>query len=472
MRSNHATFRNEDDRMSFLFRVLEGRAQKTLETRYKSEERPFSCLAEMVQSLEVPKAVTTTDDTLWHARMGHPGPEAQNLLSDVTGVKIRPVATTDCEICATTKLRKDRSRIPLVSFDLFSFGAAFNGSQYLALFTDRFTGERRGYNIPHKTDLPTVWVKFVSFIKRRYDLNVVSILTDHEKALFTEAFKDGLAFEGVEILFSSPAHPHQNGHAERSGGVVTHTAARLMAQSGFPTTMWPTAVHHAIYLLNRLPGVKEGVKSQPIERRLRWLKNNNKDWSAFPEERLQQDLRHVRAYGCKAYPMSVTISSTEADFLALSHVFKELRAFERLCRQMGFEPLETPLTARHETYLKWVFVHKFNPEEYLAKHKARVVVCGNEQPPNELSVYACTLAARTFRLLMAIAAYFDLEARQYDFVNAFCNSNLDKEIYCKLPPGWQKKGKAWRLRKALHGLRRPPLLWYKLLREWLEKQGY
>jgi hypothetical protein len=35
------------------------------------------------------------------------------------------------------------------------------------------------------------------------------------------------------------------------------------------------------------------------------------------------------------------------------------------------------------------------------------------------SIYAATLAARSFRTFMAIAARFDLELKQYDVVNAF-----------------------------------------------------
>jgi hypothetical protein len=31
---------------------------------------------------------------------------------------------------------------------------------------------------------------------------------------------------------------------------------------------------------------------------------------------------------------------------------------------------------------------------------------------------------------MAISATFDLEAHQFDAVNAFINSDLDEEIYC------------------------------------------
>jgi hypothetical protein len=51
---------------------------------------------------------------------------------------------------------------------------------------------------------------------------------------------------------------------------------------------------------------------------------------------------------------------------------------------------------------------------------------------------AATLAARTFRTLIAIAAVFDLDIRQIDAVNAFVNSKLDKEVYTYIAEGFSE----------------------------------
>lgn len=72
--------------------------------------------------------------------------------------------------------------------------------------------------------------------------------------------------------------------------------------------------------------------------------------------------------------------------------------------------------------------------------------------------YAATLAAKVFRLLMAILAAFDLEARQYDAINAFINALLRTRQYCKLPPGFDKKGWLLQLLRALYGLKESPRL--------------
>ncbi len=72
---------------------------------------------------------------------------------------------------------------------------------------------------------------------------------------------------------------------------------------------------------------------------------------------------------------------------------------------------------------------------------------------------------------MAIAAKFDLEMRQMDAVNAFANSQLDEDIYVKPPPGFFKSGVVFRLRKALYGLRRSPLLWQQDLSQTARSLG-
>jgi hypothetical protein len=108
---------------------------------------------------------------------------------------------------------------------------------------------------------------------------------------------------------------------------------------------------------------------------------------------------------------------------------------------------------------KWHFTYKFDEEDYLSKYKARLVVRGDLQPKTDEDTYAATLAARVFRFLMAITAYFDLEAEQFDAINAFLNARIKGEkIWVKLPPGFKVDNMALLLNRALYGLRISPLL--------------
>ncbi|KAL0944848.1 reverse transcriptase domain protein [Colletotrichum truncatum] len=125
--------------------------------------------------------------------------------------------------------------------------------------------------------------------------------------------------------------------------------------------------------------------------------------------------------------------------------------------------------------LKWVFTYKFNQDGYLDRCKARICVRGDLQEVNPLEqTYAATLAARTFRTAIAIAAQFDLEIRQLDVVNAFLNAERnpgDDPVICELPDGFKQPGKCAELTRALYGLRDAPLLWYKEFSGTLQRLG-
>ncbi|KID93530.1 reverse transcriptase, partial [Metarhizium majus ARSEF 297] len=120
----------------------------------------------------------------------------------------------------------------------------------------------------------------------------------------------------------------------------------------------------------------------------------------------------------------------------------------------------------------WVFTYKTDKHGHLQNCKARLVVCGNQQEKNALPTRATTLASMSFRALMAIAAEHDLELEQMDAVNAFVNCELDEVVYMRMPPGYEKCGRVLRLKKALYGLRRSPLLWQKELTKCLQELGF
>ena len=146
------------------------------------------------------------------------------------------------------------------------------------------------------------------------------------------------------------------------------------------------------------------------------------------------------------------------------------KEYQDLERRNTFKPV--PKTSKITTLpLIWVFTYKFDTDGYLIKFKARLCVRGDLQPLTHQDNYAATLAARTFRALMAITAAFDLETWQADAVNAFTNSDLDETVYCDCPEGFKLPGFCLQLFRALYGLRRSPLLWLKEFSGTLTKLG-
>jgi hypothetical protein len=110
--------------------------------------------------------------------------------------------------------------------------------------------------------------------------------------------------------------------------------------------------------------------------------------------------------------------------------------------------------------LLWVFKYKFDSGGYLIKYKARICVRGDLQT-TAADTCAATLAIRIFRALMSIAAYFNMEVRQYDAVDACTNARPATPVYCHSPEGFSDSDHLWELYRALYGLKTSPLLWYK-----------
>jgi len=112
---------------------------------------------------------------------------------------------------------------------------------------------------------------------------------------------------------------------------------------------------------------------------------------------------------------------------------------------------------------KWVFLYKEDSDGYVTKFKARLCARGDLQlGVNKDDVSAIMGAYRTFRLLMALVAAFDLDVIQLDAVNAFINADIDQDVYISCPDGYKEGGKdiCLKLRKALYGLRKSPKLWH------------
>ena len=100
----------------------------------------------------------------------------------------------------------------------------------------------------------------------------------------------------------------------------------------------------------------------------------------------------------------------------------------------------------------WVFTYKIGINGFLIKFKACFCIQGDLQELVHEDMYAATLTAKLFRVLMAIVAIFDLDCWQGDAVNTFTNSLINKIVYIKYPDGFGIKGKCLLLYKVLYRL--------------------
>ena len=99
------------------------------------------------------------------------------------------------------------------------------------------------------------------------------------------------------------------------------------------------------------------------------------------------------------------------------------------------------------------------------KYKTRICARGDLQRSVE-DTFAPTLSAESVRILVALAAHFQVDLHQGDVKCAFLHGKLDKEIYLELPDGHSRKeGKrfVYRTSNSIYGLRVSPKKWYERL---------
>ena len=75
------------------------------------------------------------------------------------------------------------------------------------------------------------------------------------------------------------------------------------------------------------------------------------------------------------------------------------------------------------------------------RFKAYLYIQGDLQELVYGDIYAITLAARSFRALIAIIAIFNLDYWQGNAINTFTNSKINKVVYIKCLNGFRVKGK-------------------------------
>ena len=125
---------------------------------------------------------------------------------------------------------------------------------------------------------------------------------------------------------------------------------------------------------------------------------------------------------------------------------------------------------------KPVFKVKLDEHNSVKSFKTRIVVQGFRQVAGTdyHETYAPTVKGATIKLMLSIAAAYDLEIHQLDFITAFLNASLDEVVYVKPPVGFPSAGTGmvWFLNKALYGLKQAPMVWNQALDTYLRTLGY
>lgn len=121
---------------------------------------------------------------------------------------------------------------------------------------------------------------------------------------------------------------------------------------------------------------------------------------------------------------------------------------------------------------KWVYKIKRDVDGNIARFKARWVVKGYLQQfgVDFDQTFAAVVKPMAFRVLFAIAAFFDLDIDQMDVKTAFLYGLIDQLVYVEIPKGTESatnRDMVCKLLKTLYGFKQSPRLWYERLSSFL-----
>ena len=178
-------------------------------------------------------------------------------------------------------------------------------------------------------------------------------------------------------------------------------------------------------------------------------------------------------YDMKLPPATLKEASLRSDWpVWKAAAEKELKTM----RDMGVYKLTSLPPGRREIGSRWVLEFKLGPDGELIA-KARLVAQGYSQVPGmDYSVnetFAAVTKTSTVRFVAATAARLDWELDTFDATRAFLWGILEEPVYMRQPKGFEEgDGLVWLLYRSVYGLKQASNVWYKKLRELLERLGF
>ena len=132
---------------------------------------------------------------------------------------------------------------------------------------------------------------------------------------------------------------------------------------------------------------------------------------------------------------------------------------------------------------KWVFVRKRNENNDIIRYKARLVAQGFSHRPDidYEETYSPVMDVITFRFLISLEVYEELDMRLMDVITAYLYGSIDSDIHMKIPEGFKlpevvstkpRSMLSIKLQRSLYGLKQSGRMWYNRLSEYLLKEGY
>jgi transposase InsO family protein len=202
---------------------------------------------------------------MWHQRFGHVGYSGlKKLLKGnlVDGFNLDvQTAKPDCVACTEAKqhvepfpksVKRRTEPGELTHIDVWGKYAirSINGNQYYILFVDDAKRYVTMDFLKEKSDAVQAVIIYLAHLITQ-GRKPKGIQMDCGKEFVNEKLKTWCNERGIEIRFTAPYSPSQNGVAERMNRTLVKLARAMINANELPEFLWEYVALHAAYLRNR-----------------------------------------------------------------------------------------------------------------------------------------------------------------------------------------------------------------------------
>lgn len=235
----------------------------------------------------------------WHKIFGHRDPEAiKKMCADglVDGLRINECdIRMSCDTCMkgkTTRLpfpskstSKTNKVVELIHTDVCGpmQTATSAGNRYFVTFIDDFSRFTVICLLKHKSEVSGKLKNFIEFVRNKFGRKPNIIRSDRGGEYTGSEIRQYLEKNGIQVQFTTPHTPQQNGVAERKNRTLMEMARCLLIDANLPNTFWGEAVATANYIQNRV--LTRSTDRTPYEL-----------W-----EGVKPNVKHLQSFGSKCF---------------------------------------------------------------------------------------------------------------------------------------------------------------------------